>query len=720
MTVPGKGRIRMKTNRKAQPKPPFDSTGDAVPLRKLIALAQILLLVCIASPLLLRADEGMWTFNNFPSRTVGQKYGFAPSQQWLDHVRLSSLRIAEGCSASFISPHGLVMTNHHCVLGCVEQLSTAEHNYVDNGFSAQTPADELKCPTFELDQLMQISDVTSQVQGAIAGKTGAAANAALNAKEAELQKSCGTDPSTLCEVVSLYEGGIYDLYHYKRYNDVRLVFAPEMSVAQFGGDPDNFNFPRFDFDTGLVRVYDNGQPIDSPNYLKWSSNGSTGGELVFVSGNPGGTSRQLTVAQLALQRDIALPNVIPAVSEYRGLLERFVTESPEHAREGNENLFFDENTYKVVFGREQALLDPAFFETKVHEEQALRRAVDANPKLAADRSAWSDIAQIENTEASMFDANFATGLFRYSSLLRDAVTIVRAANQRTLPNSERLPEYTDQALVRIQHDLSAPVPIYKDVEEMQVRWILSEARRQLGVGDPLVVKMLGKDSPEQLAQRLVSGTHLDEPKVREDLYNGGESAISGSSDPMIVFARSIEPDLLAIRKQYDAEVDAPTRAAAERIAKARFAIYGTSVYPDATFTLRLSYGTVKGFTDARGHLVEPYTTIGGLFNRATGAPPFVLPKSWLNAKSDLNLSTPMNLSTTNDIIGGNSGSPLINKDGQIVGLIFDGNIYSIGGDYGYDAVKNRAVAVDSRALLEGMSKVYHLDRIVNEITAARQ
>lgn len=686
----------------------------------LITLALVALIVCVASPLLLHADEGMWTFNNFPSRAVGQKYGFAPSQQWLNHVQLSSLRIAEGCSASFISPQGLVMTNHHCVLDCVQQLTTAEHNFVENGFTATTPADERKCPAFEIDQLTQITDVTADVQGAIAGKTGSAANAALNAKEADLEKSCGTDPAKLCEVVSLYEGGVYDLYHYNRYDDVRLVFAPEMSVAQFGGDPDNFNFPRYDFDIGVVRVYQNGQPISSPDYLKWSANGSTPGELVFVSGNPGGTSRQLTVAQLAFERDTELPAFIPAVSEYRGLFERFVTESPERAREGNESLFFDENTFKVLFGQEQALLDPDFFQTKVREEQQLRRAVEANPKLAADKSAWDDIARIEQTEANMFDANFATRLFRFSDLLQNAIRLVGSANQRELPNSERLPEYTDQALVRVQRDLAAPVPVYKDVEKMQIRWILSEARRQLGVGDPLVVKMLGKESPEELAKRMVTGTHLDDAKVREDLYKGGKSAIDASTDPLIVFARTIEPDLLAFRKKYDAEVDAPTRAAAERIANARFAIYGTSVYPDATFTPRLSFGTVKGFTDARGNMVEPYTNIAGLFDRATGAPPFNLPESWLKAKPDLNLSTPMNLSTTNDIIGGNSGSPLIDKDGEIVGLIFDGNIYSIGGDYGYDAAKNRAVAVDSRALLEGLSKVYHFTRIVNEIESARK
>ena len=683
-------------------------------------LIAALLVVGVASPLLLHADEGMWTFDNFPSHTVEAKYGFAPSQGWLDHVRLSSLRIAEGCSASFISPHGLVMTNHHCVLDCVQQLSTAQQNLVEKGFSASTPAEERKCPAFELDQLVQIRDVTADVQGATAGKKGSAANAALHAKEAQLQQSCGSDPSTLCQVVSLYEGGVYDLYHYKRYTDVRLVFAPEMSVAQFGGDPDNFNFPRYDFDIGLVRAYEGGQPVNSPDYLKWSANGSTDGELAFVSGNPGGTSRELTTSQLAFERDTALPQVIPAVSEYRGLLERFVTESPERAREGDEDLFFDENTYKVVFGREQALLDPEFFDIKVREEQKLRQAVAADPKLAADESAWKDMEQIEVTRAQLFNETEATAFFGRSDLLSYAIALVRAATERTKPNSERLPEYTDQALVRVQQEISAPIPVYKDVEELRLRWLFSSARRDLGVDDPFIHKMLGKESPEELAQRLVSGTHLDDVKVREALYNGGQAAIAASNDPMIAFVESIDPDMRAVRKEYEARVEAPTRAAAERIAKARFAVYGTSVYPDATFTLRLSYGAVKGFTDARGHFVHPYTTIGGLFDRATGAPPFNLPESWLSAKSRLNLATPMNLCSTNDIIGGNSGSPLINRKGEIVGLIFDGNIYSIGGDYAYDAAKNRAVAVDSRALLEGLRNVYHLNRIVDEIESARQ
>ena len=670
---------------------------------------------------LMQAEEGMWTFDNFPSKTVGEKYGFTPSQAWLDHVRLASLRIAGGCSASFISPEGLVMTNHHCVVECVEQISTPKDNFVDDGFVAKTDAEERKCPAFELDQLVEIRDVTREVQGAIVGKAGHEANRALHAKEAELQQSCGADASVRCDVVSLYHGGIYDLYRYKRYTDVRLVFAPEYGVAQFGGDPDNFNFPRFDFDIGLLRAYEGGKPAATPEYLRWSANGSKDGELVFVAGNPGGTSRELTNAQLAFERDTFFPARMPVLAEYRGLLEEFRTRGPEQAREANEDLFFVENSFKANIGRQGALLDPQFFATKVQEEQKLRAATAADPKLAGDVSAWDDIAQIQRLRTQLFVRNAALGnrMFR-SGLLGDAMTLVRAAAERAKPNAERLPEFTDQALVHVQQALSAPVPVYKDIEELDLTFLFATIRRDLGTDDEFVRKMLGKESPEQLAHRLVSGTRLEDPKLREELYKGGKSAVAASTDPMMRFAASINDDLLTVRKDYEARVDAPTRAAAERIAKARFAVYGTSVDPDATFTPRLSYGTVKGFEDGEGKFVQPYTAIGGLFERATGAPPYKLPESWLKAKASLNPSLPMNLSTTNDIIGGNSGSPLIDKDAKVIGLIFDGNIFSLGGDYGYDAKQNRAVAVDSHALLEGLQKVYHLNRVVDEIEAARK
>jgi hypothetical protein len=690
-------------------------------LKRGTLLAGFLLVGLALFTQLMQAEEGMWTFDNFPSKTVGEKYGFTPSQAWLDHVRLASLRIAGGCSASFISPEGLVMTNHHCVVECVEQISTPKDNFVDDGFVAKTQAEERKCPAFELDQLVEIRDVTREVQGAIAGKAGHDANRALHAKEAELQQTCGSDAGVRCDVVSLYHGGVYDLYRYKRYTDVRLVFAPEYGVAQFGGDPDNFNFPRFDFDIGLLRAYEGGKPAASPEYLRWSANGSKDGELVFVSGNPGGTSRQLTNAQLAFERDTYFPARMPYLAEYRGLLEEFRTRGPEQAREVNEELFFVENSFKANIGRQGALLDPQFFATKAQEEQKLRAATAADPKLAGDVSAWDDIAKIQQLRTQLFVRNAALGnrMFR-SGLLGDAMTLVRAATERTKPNAERLPEFTDQALVHVQQALSAPVPVYKDIEELNLTFLFSAIRRDLGTDDAFVRKMLGKESPEQLAHRLVSGTRLEDPKLREELYKGGKSAVAASTDPMIRFAASINDDLLTVRKDYEARVDAPTRAAAERIAKARFAVYGTSVDPDATFTLRLSYGTVKGFEDGEGKVVQPYTAMGGLFERATGAPPYKLPESWLKAKASLNPSLPMNLSTTNDIIGGNSGSPLIDKDAKVIGLIFDGNIFSLGGDYGYDAKQNRAVAVDSHALLEGLQKVYHLNRVVEEIEAARK
>src|ERR1700733_875856 len=706
------------------PESQYPGLKDAIMTKvesKLPTLVAGVLLLCLMFAQAVLADEGMWTFNNFPSSTVGKKYGFAPSQEWLDHVRLSSLRIAGGCSASFISPQGLVMTNHHCVVECVDQLSTAQQNFEETGFSAKTSAEEKKCPDFELDQLVEIRDVTKDLQEALNGKTGDAANKALNAKRAELEQSCGSDASVRCDLVSLYQGGVYDLYRYKRYNDVRLVFAPEFSVAQFGGDPDNFNFPRFDFDIGLLRAYEGNKPAPSPNYLRWSANGTKDGDLVFVSGNPGGTFRELTNAQLAFERDVLFPSRIPEIAEKRGQLEVFVSRGPEQAREASDDLFFLENGYKGYVGRQEALLDPQFVGTKTQEEQKLRAATAADPKLAPYASAWDDIAKVQQVRAQLFvrNASLSGRSFR-TGLLGDAVTLVRAAAERTKPNRERLPEYTDKALVNVQQQLTAAAPVYRDLEELNLVFLFTVVRRDLGTDDPLVRKMLGKESPEQLAHKLVTGTHLEDPKVREELYNGGQSAVDASKDPMIRFVASINGDLLAIRKEYEARVDAPTRSAAEKIAKARFAVYGTSVDPDATFTLRLTYGTVKGFEDAEGKFVEPYTNIGGLFERATGAEPYALPESWLKAKASLNLSVPMNLSTTNDTTGGNSGSPMIDKDANIVGLLFDGNIFSLGGDYGYDVVKNRSIAVDSRALLEGIRKVYHIDRIVDEIEAARK
>jgi hypothetical protein len=670
----------------------------------------------LAPALAASADEGMWTFDAFPSAKVQAEYGFAPSQSWLDHVRKSSLRIAGGCSASFVSPQGLVMTNHHCAVDCVANLSTQDKNYVETGFFAKQPQDEVKCPGFELDRLDAIDNVTKDVQSALAGKSGRALIDALQAKEAELSSSCGRTEAIRCDVVSLYHGGIYKLYHYHRFTDVRLAFAPEYGVAQFGGDPDNFNFPRYDFDVSFVRAYENDAPASTPDYLHWSPNGSQAGDVAFVSGNPGSTQRLLTVSQLEYLRDKSYPVTLPFLAEYRGILERYQTEGAEQLRETKETRFFIENSYKAIFGQEKALLDPTFFATKVAEERTLRAAIAKRPELQQKYGgAWAAIAAVEKRKADLAARNayIAGGPF-FSELFGYARTLVRLPVEKAKPSGQRLPEFSDARLVTLPQQLLAPVPFYSGPEEVGLAFWAKKMREELGADDPFVKTVLGTKSPDAWAHDIVAGSKLGDVTVRKALYDGGAQAVDASDDTMIRFAAAIDAQSRAVRKEYEDEVTAPEGKLAENIAKARFAVLGTTVYPDATFTLRLSYGAVQGFP-ANGLQIAPYTTVAGLYARATGSDPYALPQSWLDAKSSIDPNTPMNLCTTNDIIGGNSGSPLIDKSGDVIGLIFDGNIDSLGGAFGYDSRLNRAVAVDSRALLAGLRSVYHAGRIVDEI-----
>jgi len=687
-------------------------------VKNLVAAALIAAFAFTSAPS--RADEGMWTFDAFPSAKVAAAYGFSPSKAWLEHVREGSARIAGGCSASFVSAQGLVMTNHHCAVDCVEQLSTPQQNYVNSGFYAKQPADEVACPGFELDRLDAIDDVTAALRKAIAGKTGRALLEALQGEEAALSSSCGKNVAIRCDVVSLYHGGIYKLYHYTRFTDVRLVFAPEFGVAQFGGDPDNFNFPRYDFDVTFVRAYENGKPASTPTYLRWSKTGSKDGDLVFVSGNPGRTQRLLTVAQLAYIRDHQYPRVLPQLSELRGLLEQYQTEGDEQARETRETLFFIENSYKDLYGEEQALQDPAFFGRKVAAERAFRAAVAKRPGLEhMVGHDWDKLAAVERRRAQLAPRFNYVGQGPYSELFSWARTLVRYPVEKGKPEALRLPEYSDAALVTLPQELFAPIPIYPGPEELTFGFWAKKMREDLGADDPFVKQVLGNKSPQAWAHDLIAGTKLADVATRKALFEGGADAVNASQDPLIRFVASIDAPARAARKQYEDEVTAPETELSEAIARARFAVYGTSVYPDATFTARLNYGTIRGFTDANGNHVTPYTTIGGLFGRATGSDPYVLPQSWLDAKPSLDLATQMNLCTTNDIIGGNSGSPLIDRNGEIVGLIFDTNIFGLGSDFGYDGAQARGVAVDSRALLTGLGTVYHADRIVTEIASGQ-
>jgi hypothetical protein len=681
-------------------------------------MRSFLLFVCIL-PFTLQGEEGMWTFNNFPAEKVRQKYGFAPSQQWLDNIRLSSVRLAEGCSASFVSPNGLVLTNHHCAASCIQELSSAGKDYLANGFLAAAEPGEMRCPSQEANVLVEISDVTPRIATATKGLASTAANEARKAETARIEKDCATTDSLRCEVVSLYGGGVYNLYKYQRYQDIRLVFAPEQGIAFFGGDPDNFNFPRYNLDMSLLRVYENGQPIKTPHHLKWSAQGAQQDELTFVSGHPGGTNRQHTIAMLEFERDVQKPTTLFYIAEYRGMLTQFQTRGEEQRRISQDELFGMENTYKAYKGEFEALLDSKFFNQKKTEEQEFQTRVKNDSKLKSQYGGvWKDIATAVERQRQLYMPYlyFERAFGFRSDLYRQARRLVRAAAEYPKPNEKRFPEYTDARKPEVQQTVLSTAPIYPELEIETLTFSLTKLREALSPDDPAVRELFGKLSPRELATETVKRSKLTDVAVRKALWEGGQVAVNSSTDPMIALAKLVDPIARKLRKQMEDEVESKLVDGEEKLAKARFAVYGTSLYPDATFTLRLSYGSVKGWLE-NGKQVPPFTIIGGAYERATGRDPFALPKSWLDSKSKLNLQTRFNFVSTNDIIGGNSGSPIINKDGQLVGLIFDGNIHSLGGNYGFDEALNRAVSVHSSAILEALDKIYGARRILDELKA---
>jgi hypothetical protein len=667
------------------------------------------------------AEEGMWTFNNFPSETVRQAYGFNPSQQWLDEVRLSSVRLAQGCSGSFVSGEGLVLTNHHCVSACIQQLSTPQTNLQADGFFAATLADERRCPNLEVNQLVEITDVTEAVNKATAGAEGQKFAETSKAEFSRIEKTCATSDDTRCDVVTLYGGGQYNLYKYRRYQDVRLVFAPEFAIAFFGGDPDNFTFPRYDLDVAFLRIYENDSLVKTPHHFTWSRRPAKEGDLTFVSGHPGGTDRNLTIAQLAYQRDHTLPNRLILLAELRGMFSQYATRGAEQSRTVSNSLFGVENSLKALRGQREALVRQSFFQQKEAAERSFRDKVDADPKLReAYGGAWDKIAAAVarlsqfSREFNELEAAFAIT----SDLMAQARNIVRWAEEQTKPDEKRLRGFNDSTLPALRQRVLSPAPIYPELEIEKLTYGLTRLREQLGASHEAVRAVLGKQSPREIATEAVNDTALKTVEGRKALFEGGKAAVDASNDPMIALARKVDPFARAVRTRYEDEVQAVYQQAGGDIGKARFAVFGTSIYPDATFTLRLSYGSVKGYEE-NGRRVNPVTILGGAFERHTGSEPFALPESWLKNKDRLNLTTPFNMATTNDIIGGNSGSPVINKDREIVGLVFDGNIQSLGGNYGFDESVNRAVSVHSAAIAEALDKIYGTQRLLKELGVAR-
>ncbi len=668
------------------------------------------------------ADEGMWTLNNVPRTDIKKKYGFEVTDEWLKKVQLASVRFNNGGSGSFVSPTGLVLTNYHIVEDIVNEVSTPEKDLAKEGFVAHTRAEEIKAPSLELNVLMSIEDVTNRVNGAV--KTGMSDAEAFAARRAEISAIEGESTKTSglrSDVITLYQGGQYNLYRYKKYTDVRLVFVPEFQAAFFGGDPDNFNFPRFNIDMALVRIYENDQPVHPANYFKWSTTGARDGSLVFVTGNPGSTARLDTVAHLQELRDTSIPIILRLLERRETMLKKYMALGDEQTRRAQNDLNSIQNALKVYRGQLQGLRDQSLLGRKAKEEEALRKSIAASPerqKMYGD--AWDAISKAHQglpsyiRDRRIFDqaAGFNTTTFGF------ARTLVRLAAENEKPNAERLPEFTDARRASLELALYSPAPIYDDFEKLKLADSLEFMVEFLGADNPLAKQVLDGKTPEARAKELIEGTKLKDPAYRKELAAGGQKAIESSTDPMIVLARLVDPKAREVRKRYENEVTVVERANYSKIARALFETEGTKLYPDATFTLRLSYGAVKGYQE-NGKKVTPFTTLGGLYDRAGRFKyefPYNLPQRWMDKKSALDLNTQFNFVSTNDIIGGNSGSPTINQNGELVGLIFDGNIQSLVGDFIYDESVNRAISVDARAMLEVLRKVFDANDIAAELT----
>ena len=670
------------------------------------------------------ADEGMWLFNRPPRALLKQKYNFEPTDAWLEHVQKSCVRFNSGGSGSFVSEDGLVMSNHHVGADALQKMGDKDHNYLRDGFYAKTPAEEKRCLDLELNVLMSIEDVTARVNAAVKPEMSPEeAFAARRAVMAAIEKESLDQTGLRSDVITLYQGGLYHLYRFKRYTDVRLVFAPEQQAAFYGGDPDNFEYPRYDLDICFFRVYENGRPAKLEHYLKWSRAGAGDKELVFVSGHPGHTDRLLTVAELEYVRDRVFPYTLQWLHRREVLLGVYSGRSEENARRARDDFFGAQNSRKAREGGLAGLLDPAFIAGKRAAEQRLREAVARDEKLRDILPAWDRIAAAQKViaENALLYRLIESGHGFNSELFGIARTLLRAGEERPKPDGERLREFRESGRESLELALFSTKPIYDDYEQLQLADSLTWLAGELGYEHELAQTALGGKGPRARATELVLGTKVKEVAFRKELYAGGKAAVDAARDPMIELARAVDGQARAVRKIVETQ-DEIKRQAHAQIAKARFALEGAENYPDATFSLRLAFGVVKGYEE-NGQQVPFQTTLAGMYQRAAeqhNRPPFDLPLRWVQRKGKLNLNTPFNFVCTADIIGGNSGSPVINRSAELVGIIFDGNIQSLVLDFYFTEEQARAVSVHSQAILEALRKVYGAGKLADELTGRKR
>ena len=659
----------------------------------------------------------MWTFDAPPLDYWRRTYGFAPDQKWLDHVRLSAVRLPN-CSASFVSSRGLVMTNHHCGRECTASASTPDSNYIQTGFAARTLADEKKCAGLYVDQLQSIQNVTDRVRAAITGRTPTEQAAQRSAVISQIQTECNQQTQLNCQVVSLYNGGMYSLYRYRRFNDLRLVMAPEADIAFFGGDPDNFTYPRYDLDLTLLRVYENGQPYAPTDYLKWSAAGAGENELVFVVGNPGSTGRLNTIAQMEYLRDVGYPASLASYKRALGIYAELARTDTSAARRYQNDVFGVANSQKAVTGYRAGLLDTASMAKKRAFEQEFRARIAADPRLQAQYgSTFDEIARAQRELATFSPQLRYRSFGGNSTLLQLAAGLIRVASESGKPDSARLMQYRGPGLNNIRNQLTQPIPIDTAFERLAIAAQLRAAQSDLPANDPFLRTALNGRTPEAVAADLVRNTRLGDVAFRQSLLQGGTAAISASTDPLIVWARGVDPLNREVTARANA-LNAIITANSEKIGQALFAAYGTALPPDATFTLRISDGLVKSFP-SNGTIAPYKTTFYGLYERSAAfddKDPFKLPQRWVQRKNSLDLNTPYNFVSTNDIIGGNSGSPVVNKNGEVVGLVFDSNIEGISNRFIFSSEVGRTVSVHSQGIVEALRKMYDGSRIADELT----